>query len=402
MSSQSWGRSALHRKRAVVAVQVGVCLVVLLGMAALTVDVGQLYAARTELQRAGDAAALAGASAYATDDMMRVRMGTGGAQALAYVKDLAALRSHQYSNLNVTLGSPTLLQTDDIATGWMNLYSASDALQEAPPAKDYNAVRVMVRRAKSSDAGSNGPVPLFFAPIFGKLFAESSASAVGVFDDRFSGFRTYVPGANILPFTIHEDAFNSELADGGDSYKWNDPSGPVSNAPDGIREVRLYPYPLSGNGYTEGDGNFGVLNIGTGNQGIDAERVQIENGVAPSDFEMEVGTSELMFKDEDGDPTTYDMTGSPGLEATLKSAIADQQGEVVGFFLHNNVVLSGSNAIYTITELRFGRVMDIRLTGPPEQRGFFIQPVSYVGGGVRIDVDAPPSGGLVGLIVLAR
>jgi hypothetical protein len=201
---------------------------------------------------------------------------------------------------------------------------------------------------------------------------------------------------------MHEDAFKSELAAGGDNYKWNDPSGPVSNAADGIREVRLYPYPLSGGPYEEGDGNFGVLNIGTGNQGIDAERVQIENGVAPSDFEMEIGTSELTFKDDEGEPTTYDMTGSPGLEATLKTAIAQKEGEVVGFFLHDNVVLSGSNAIYTITELRFGRVMEIRLTGSPEMRGFFIQPVSYVGGGVRIDVDAPPSGGLVGLIVLAR
>jgi len=138
---------------------------------------------------------------------------------------------------------------------------------------------------------------------------------------------------------------------------------------------------LSGSGYTEGDGNFGVLNIGTGNQGSTAERAQIENGVAPSDFEMEIGTSDLTFKDEGGDPTTYDMTGSPGLEATLNSAIGEKVGEVVGCFLHSNVVLSGANANYTITNLRFGRVMDIRLTGPPDQRGFYIQPVSYVGVG---------------------
>lgn len=392
----------LHRQRAVVAVQVGLCLVVLLGMAALTVDVGQLYAARMELQRAGDAAALAGASAYTTDEMMRIRMGTGGSDALAYVKTLVANRSQEYSNRNATLGSPTLIETNDVSTGWINVYSASEAIHVSPAAKDYNAVEVMVRRANSGETGSNGPVPLFFAQIFGKLYAESSASAVAVFDDRFSGFRTTVPGAKILPFTIHEDAFASELAAGGDSYKWNEPSGPVSNSPDGIREVRLYPYPLSGGPYEEGDGNFGVLNIGTGNQGIDAERVQIESGVSPTDFEMEIGTSELIFKDDDGNSVTHDVTGSPGLEATLKEAIRDIQGEVVGFFLHDKVILSGSNAIYTITELRFGRVMDIRLTGPPNQRGFFIQPVSYVGGGVRIDVDAPPTGGLVGLIVLAR
>ena len=77
-------------------------------------------------------------------------------------------------------------------------------------------------------------------------------------------------------------------------------------------------------------------------------------------------------------------------------------GQVVGFFLHENVVLSGSNAIYTITEIRYGRVMDIRLTGNPNQRGLFIQPVSYTGADVRIDPDAPSTGGLVGRIVLTR
>ncbi len=389
------------RRRAVVAVQVGVTLVVLLGMAALTVDVGQLYAARTELQRAADAAALAGASAYTTDEMMRVRMGTGGGTALTNVKSWAAQRAEEFSVSNHTLGAPTNVQADDIATGWINVNSATDPLNPGPAGKDYNAVHVMVRRSDGEGA-VNGPVPLFFSGIFGMLDTDSSASAVAVFDDRFSGFVTTVPGAKILPFTIHEDAFASELAAGGDTYRWNPGSSTISSGSDGIREVRLYPYPLSGGPYEEGDGNFGVLNIGTGNQGIDAERVQIENGVAPSDFEMEIGTSDLTFKDDDGDPVTYDMTGSPGLEATLKEAIESIEGEVIGFFLHDNVILSGSNAIYTITELRFGRVMDIKLTGPPAGKGFYIQPVSYSGGGIRIDTDAPPTGGLVGLVVLAR
>jgi hypothetical protein len=370
-------------------------------MAALTVDVGQLYAARTELQRASDAAALAGASAYATDEMMRIRMGTGGSTSLDLVKSTATARAEEFSTINFTLNEPTRVAPGDIRTGWINVSSATEPMQTSPAARDYNAVEVLVRRDRGASA-VNGPVPLFFSGIFGKLYTDSSASAVAVYDDRVSGFNSTVPGVKLLPFTIHEDAFNSELAAGGDSYQWNEPSGPISRAADGIREVRLYPYPLSGSGYSAGDGNFGVLNIGTGHQGVSAERVQIENGAAPSDFEMEIGTSQLVFRDDYGAPVSYDMTGSPGLEATLASSIETLLGEVVGFFLHNNVVLSGSNAIYTIAELRFGRVMDIRLTGPPPLRGFFIQPVSYAGGGVIIDVDAPPTGGLVGLIVLAR
>jgi len=73
------------------------------------------------------------------------------------------------------------------------------------------------------------------------------------------------------------------------------------------------------------------------------------------------------------------------LESILLSGGGLKVGQVIGFFLHTNVVLSGSNATYTITQIRYGRVMDIRLTGPPSQRGFFVQPVSYAGGEVRVD-----------------
>lgn len=393
-----WGA----RRRAVVAVQVAITMVVLLGFAVLTVDVGQLFGARTELQRAADSAALAGASAFVSDDMMRMRVGTGTADTLGAVLAAVELRADTFSNMNDTLGLSTAVDTGDIVPGFLNVYSATEPIQPNPAAAMYNGVHVMVRRESGGAEGSNGPVPFYFAGIFGKFSGNATASATAVFDDRFAGYKVTPSAGNILPFTIHEDAFNQELAFGGDNYAWHEDSGAVSSSTDGIREVRLYPYPLSGSGYSEGDGNFGVLNIGTGNQGVTAEAYQIENGVSATDFEMEIGTSDVEFYTDSGSAVSYDMTGSPGLEATLKAAIEPLVGEVVGFFLHDNVVLSGSNATYTIVALRFGRVMDIRLTGPPNKRGFYIQPVSYNGGGVRIDKDAPSSGGLVGRIVLAR
>jgi hypothetical protein len=117
---------------------------------------------------------------------------------------------------------------------------------------------------------------------------------------------------------------------------------------------------------------------------------------------MEIGTSDLTFYDDAGADITYDITGSPGLEVALKAPIGDKIGDVVGFFLHDNVVLSGANAIYTITGIRYGRIMDVRLVGAPSERGVFIQPVSYTGGEVIIDPEAPSTGGLLGRIVLAR
>ncbi|MCH8147164.1 MAG: hypothetical protein IH987_04110 [Planctomycetes bacterium] len=150
------------------------------------------------------------------------------------------------------------------------------------------------------------------------------------------------------------------------------------------------------------DRNLARPFIDLGNQGVDSEVEQIQNGVSDTDLVAEIGTSDLTFFGADGAPVTYDMTGSPGLEATLKTSIADIIGQEIGFFLHSDVILSGSNAIYTITQIRYGRVMDIRLTGPPNQRGFFIQPISYVGGDVVISKNAPSSGGLVGRLVLVR
>lgn len=391
------------RRRAAIAIQVGVVLIVLLGFAALTVDVGTLYNTRNDLQRTADAAALAGASVYATDAMMRIRQGTGGSDTLASVVGQAVTRVHEYAGMNPTFGTSTATQvaSRDITAGWIDLHSATATVQTGSPLNSYNAVRVLVRRDGSEDAG-NGPVQFFFAPIFGHIVGQSSASAVAVFDDRVSGVSSTAPGEGILPFTIHRDAFQQELDFGGDNYAWVEEASTVASGSDGIREVRIYPYPLSGSGYEEGDGNFGVLNIGTGNQGVDAERVQILNGVSSEDFEMEIDTSDLTFYDDAGAHITYDITGSPGLEVSLKDAVGQKIGDVVGFFLHESVVLSGSNAIYTITGIRYGRVMDVRLTGAPNQRGIFIQPVSYTGGEVYIDPEAPSTGGLLGRIVLAR
>ena len=52
-----------HQPKGAVIVMVAVLLVVILGCAALAVDIGYLYVARAELQRTADAAAMAGAQA---------------------------------------------------------------------------------------------------------------------------------------------------------------------------------------------------------------------------------------------------------------------------------------------------------------------------------------------------
>src|SRR5450631_3539565 len=55
---------ANHKQRGQTLVLVAISLVVLVSMAALAIDLTTLYVARTEMQRAADAAALAGAEAF--------------------------------------------------------------------------------------------------------------------------------------------------------------------------------------------------------------------------------------------------------------------------------------------------------------------------------------------------
>ena len=112
MVAHAYKRGNPNRRRAVVAIQVGVASVALLGFAALTVDLGTLYNARADLQRTADAAALAGASAYVTDEMMQVRVGTAGEGALAYITALGASRAAQFSELNSTIGTSPNVSTE--------------------------------------------------------------------------------------------------------------------------------------------------------------------------------------------------------------------------------------------------------------------------------------------------
>ena len=398
------------RRRGVVAIQVGVMMVVLIGFAAMTVDVGTLYNTRGDLQRTADAAALAGASAYTTDEMMSVRMETGGSEALTFVNNLILSRSTEYASMNPTFlasSTKTKVATSDINSGYLKLASASETMHTNPQPWEFNAVHVMVRR---EEGGLNGSVPLFFAPIFGKLVGESSASAVAVFDDRVTGFTPGTPGAaNLLPFGIQQDIYDEQrTTTGGDQWAYDDtslaaPNERVSNAPDSIREVKLYPWPLSGDG-SDGSGNFGFLNVGTENQGASAEANQILYGITGAEINAEIGTPEPTFYGESGESVTYEITGSPGLTASHEAAISQLIGKVVGFFIYSTYTDPGANDIYTITGIRFGRVMHIDLKGNQSKPdyGFFIQPVSYSGGGLKIDPDAPSSNGQMGRLVLAR
>ncbi len=377
-------------RRAAVAVQLLVCSAVILGMGALAIDVGKLYVARSELQRAADSAALAGASAY---------LENAGLLQGPELGQIACDRAQEFSLENWTQGAPTSLDAADVIAGTLDLNDPDGAL-DTSGLQRFNAVQVMVRRTAGS---SNGSIAFSFARIFGYTDGGVVAGATAAYDDRFGGYTQTEQYRLLAPFTIHKDVFQQMLINGPDEFSYDHPNDQVLPNADGVREVVLYPYRQNANGMgSDGAGNFGLLNIGTGNQGDAQIEVQIRDGVAPSDLELEIGTAEIDFVDDDGNPVTYNITGSPGLKGGMEDAVESRIGQIIGFFLHDQVTFSGSNAVFRIVSMRFGRVMHIDLHGNPNDKRLVIQPVAYTGPGVIVVPDAQPTDGQVGRLRLVR
>ncbi|HEY3242312.1 MAG TPA: TadG family pilus assembly protein [Phycisphaerae bacterium] len=384
--------AAVHRRRGATLVLVTVSGVALLGAAALSIDVGRLYLTRNELQRAADAAAMAGTSAYLSDSAWNSAQSDGSWSLSAALSALIDARAQNYASLNHTLNQATLLASTDIVKGYFDFDHPSNAL-DTTGGHRFNAVEVTVRRTTGS---ANGPVPFFFARILGMNEGNVVARAVAAVDDRFSAYTP--PGPTLIPFTLNESVYNQMLASGPDQFSYDQAYDVVVASTDGVREIRLFPW----SNQDAGGGNFGTLNIGVPNQGTTGLIDQITNGITPAAIESEIGTPTLTFVNASGAPVTYTMSGNPGLSGAVGSALQARTGDVVGFFLHTSVAGNGSNTEYTIVDLRFGRIMHVDLTGNPNARRLVIQPVTYSGGGVQTSPDAPSSNGQLAVISLVR
>ncbi len=376
------------RRRGVVAAQVLLLLPVIIGFAVLTVDVGTLYNTRSDLQSAADSAALASAIELTTDEMMAVRYGSSSTSLTSTIANTA---SH-YTSLNSTFDRTSLsVESGDIRFGEILLSSSSGALDTSVGLDALNAIEVTIR----CDANSaNGPAALFFTSLFGYNTADVHASATAAFDDRFVGFTPPNGEGPLIPFAVHENIFFAISADG---YSFDSDTETIDTTSDGIPELNLYPHA------GDASGNFGLLNIGSNNMGVPELREDIESGVTADDLIAEgIPDGLLSFYDSDGNPTTYNISGNPGMKTTLQTSIETRIGQTVGFLLHDGASGNGANAVFHITGIRFGRVMATKLNGNPNGRYVWIQPVTYSGPGVTVGPSAPSSDGVAGSLQLVR
>ena len=363
------------RRRGTVVVFTAVSFTVLIGFAALAIDVGYAYAVQAQLQRNADAAALAGAIVLTSDKMLTPSYDP--------TSDVIS-EVDSYAAMNISGGVAPVIAGSDIIVGFINdLRDPTDRI--VPGATPFNAVQVMVRR----EDNNNGELPLFLASIFGVSSVPLRAVAIAGVEDGFSGYRPPSSGTTpLLPFSISLDRFNDQITNGNgpDQWSWNETTRVPDQVPDGENEIWIFPF-------REPAGNFGTLNIGIGNQGTAQLGSQIENGITDQELISEIGgTGNLLFVDSNGNSQSYTMTGNPGISGGMSSYVESRVGDVVAYFVHDTYTEQGSNATFNIIDLRFARLFEVDLTGNREDKRIVLQPEAYSGPGIQTDPTSTRTG----------
>lgn len=361
-------RARRRLRRASVLVQVTVSATVLLGMTAVAVDLGMLSTARTELQAATDAAALAGANRLLDNSRLKsaVALDTVFAAVRETTSQFAAQNKVFGQGLLVDLNSGNAADGDIVLGHAARLTDRNTPLNLMAPSK-YNAVQVTLRKTNTQ----NGSIALTFAQIFGLTTAELEVRATAGFQDGINGFRVTNPNENaqLMPLSLHRSAWQQLLAGGltgtNDNYSYDPVTKTVSPGPDGIPELNLYPG--SGTGQLP-PGNFGTVDIGPSNNSTADISRQIRTGVSAADLAYFGGELKL------GPDGTLTLNGDTGLSAAIKDDLESIKGKPRAIPLFAAVAGNGNNANYTVVGFAGIRIMNVRLTGAMKSKQVIIQP----------------------------
>jgi len=191
----------LQGQRGGVALWFALCLPVLLGFAALAVDLARLNLTKVELQNAADAAALGGACSLSDPSTVASDKPNNWTAATATALNVA--RSN--------FANAAQIQDALIETGYWNLQNPSLGLRPpstpgVPVAGDRPAIRTTVA---ISSTQNNGPLNLFFAPILGIAQSNSQASAIAILNGAGGPFDYAIfSGSTSANLIINGSGFN--------------------------------------------------------------------------------------------------------------------------------------------------------------------------------------------------
>lgn len=156
-------------RRGAVVVLVAVSGTLIAGFGALTIDLGNMYIARTELQRAADGAALAAAAKLA-----RYQSGQSEAAARTEAKRIVEANPVLADKVTIDINR-------DVVFGHTDWDNAASRFRFVQGGAVVSAVRVTVRKTADSP---NGPMNLLFANIWGKASKNMWASATAMMIPR--------------------------------------------------------------------------------------------------------------------------------------------------------------------------------------------------------------------------
>ena len=342
MRSKRRYRIDRQRRRGAIAVLTAVVMVILLAMVAFAVDIGYLLIAKSDLQRAADAAAHAAVLEYRSDAINGHVFRNVRNIASEYVQDNQVLNS----TATVSLNSQNADLDGDLVLGKIDFEYPRQPMTFGDLA-EFNAVTVRIRRSTAR----NGEVPLFFARIFGQESLQLEAEATAAIIRNVGGFKVPPSGENVpfLPITIHEDLWSSEVAKSTDEWAWDAAEQSITEGPDDISEVVLFPND------PDASGNFGLVNVAISANSAGYIGRQIRNGLSQSDLDYYGGELAL------DDYGKLLLSGNTGLKTSIKDDLQAMAGEPRVIPLFREVNGDGNNSTFVIVKFVGVRVMAVDL-----------------------------------------
>jgi Flp pilus assembly protein TadG len=311
-------KSDPKRRRGAVAVLVAFLMVPLIGMVAMAVDYGYLCAVQTDLQRAADAAALAGVrdiipNEYGYQDQAKVRN-----------------RVREYAAANLPSMSGFTVADSDIEIGRYNpatIYTKVELLNDGI----LDTVRVKLRR----DTTLNSPVSLFFARIFGIQTANVTVTATAILQKA-----SFIPpGGDILPFALQDTSWDQI-----GQYK----SFVIY---DDTKMTDLVGNPIPG--------NWGTLDIGYTNNSVSDMNDQIMTGLRQADLDA------LYADDRIASAVSFNTTeagwfqADTGLSQGLKQSITQVYGSYKLIPIYDTLTgVAGQNLEYHVVKWGLVKVIN--------------------------------------------
>jgi Flp pilus assembly protein TadG len=336
-------------------------LVAMAGLVALAMDLGVMAMARGQLKTVADAAALAGARQLATDNRIQPNYIPTTEAANAVSKATSIGQS------NMVLSSNAVVQTSDVNVG---IKPVPPEPNSPDPNDNYFQPGIMVKTnsvqvTANRDGSHVGLVPGFFSRIWGNSGSTISVISTATVEiyRNIGGYTPTTNNADILPIALDQASWQALISNPSsqpDNYNYNTATGTVSNGPDGVHEIQLYPI---GNQ----PGNYGTINYGVSSNSTQVLGNQIQYGITPAQEAAAPNGGNLTF------PGTYTFTGDTGISAGIKDNLAAIIGQPRMLPLYQGpVVGNGNNAQYTIVGLAPVRIVAVDFQG--QNKYVYVQP----------------------------